>query len=597
MLPFAKGENPVGQIADLPGFSPDFTVTKKPTGVRRKRPTAGTFAGLGAAVSGYIKRPVVLVGLAAAGVAAVVLFAVVVTVRTPEGTLVVESDDPNVQVAVKQGSALVEVVDARSGWKLSLKSGQYELAPQGSANRFQLDRDSVTVRRGEVVTVKVTLKRDSENSNPKSQVSDSKPQIPSPPDISHPSVPPPAVAEVLAELKQFRDDNADYLKLHNRGADGGIKAELNTVISQLEAATVNGDLRADKKDEVKSKAQVVESHLDTLLANKDKTGSSNNIANRKLAEIFRKLDLSLGVASATKTPPAVAPPGKRPSEEPPNTALATGPARAVAPFNAPKAKEHQAAWAKHLGVPVVETNSIGMKLVLIPPGEFMMGSPTALIEEELQLHHGDPWYTRFLQAEVPQHRVRVNNPYRLAATDVTQEEYQRVMGSNPSKFQDPRKPVEHVSWDDAVEFCGRLSELAGEKAAKRRYALPTEAQWEYACRAGTTTRWYSGDEVAGLDQVAWFGKNAGGMTHAVGQKAPNAWGLYDMHGNVWQWCQDSFDKGYYTRRLPMIRVDLPEARIMCFAAVTNGLGRYTAGRRSAESTSGPPTVSSAFASR
>ena len=159
--------------------------------------------------------------------------------------------------------------------------------------------------------------------------------------------------------------------------------------------------------------------------------------------------------------------------------------KSIAPFNEKTAKQHQARWAKHLGVPVVQTNSIGMKLALIPPGKFDMGSPKELIEEEMRLHRDDSWYVDRLPGEGPQHRVRITKPYWLGVTQVTQEEYQRVMGSNPSKFQgDPKRPVEQVSWDDAVEFCRRLSELPGEKAAKRRYHLPTEAQWEYACRAG-----------------------------------------------------------------------------------------------------------------
>ncbi|MGA2063425.1 MAG: SUMF1/EgtB/PvdO family nonheme iron enzyme [Thermoguttaceae bacterium] len=251
------------------------------------------------------------------------------------------------------------------------------------------------------------------------------------------------------------------------------------------------------------------------------------------------------------------------------------PPLAVAPCDEATAREHQARWAKYLHAPVVQSNSIGMKLVLIPPGEFAMGSSKELIEGEMRLHGGDSreekWYRNNLPGEGPQHRVRITKPFWLGATPVTQGEYERVTGSNPSKFpmpppiskpsvpeyervtgsnpskfqRDPQRPVEQVSWDDAVEFCRKLSALPGEKAAKRRYGLPTEAQWEYACRAGTTTRWYAGDNEAGLFDVAWFNTNSGGQTHPVGGKKPNAWGLYDMHGSVWEWCRDWYDKEYY----------------------------------------------------
>jgi formylglycine-generating enzyme required for sulfatase activity len=228
--------------------------------------------------------------------------------------------------------------------------------------------------------------------------------------------------------------------------------------------------------------------------------------------------------------------------------LHAGPPPAVAPLDAKQAKSIQARWARHLKVPVVQSNSIGMKLVLIPPGEFDMGSPKELIDEELKAHGDDGWYKAHLVSEGPQHRVRITKPYWLGATDVTQEEYRRVMGGNPSQFQgDPKRPVEQVSWDEAVEFCRRLSELPREKAAKRRYGLPTDAQWEYACRAGTTTHRYSGDDEAGLVDVAWFDKNEGGTTHPVEQKRPNAWGLYDMYGNVWEWCRDWQDMSYYAK--------------------------------------------------
>jgi formylglycine-generating enzyme required for sulfatase activity len=160
---------------------------------------------------------------------------------------------------------------------------------------------------------------------------------------------------------------------------------------------------------------------------------------------------------------------------------------------------------------------------------------------------------------------------------VTQAEYEKMMGVNPSAFTEKqmdasafkpplsdaevksrpvdrktvvgkdtsRHPVETVSWDDAMEFCRRLSAMPAEQAARRVYRLPTEAEWEYACRAGTATRWYCGDDEVGLQECAWFNKNAGRMTHPVGQKRPNAWGLYDMQGNVSQWCADLHTKDYY----------------------------------------------------
>jgi formylglycine-generating enzyme required for sulfatase activity len=247
----------------------------------------------------------------------------------------------------------------------------------------------------------------------------------------------------------------------------------------------------------------------------------------------------------------------------------SSPPPAVAPFDANKAKEHQEAWAKHLGVPVELTNSIGMKLVLIPPGEFMMGSPKELIEEELKAHSDDPWYKGHLPGEGPRHRVRITKPFYLGAYEVTQEEYQRVMGNNPSEFsatgqhkdkvtgQDTKRfPVEMVSWDDAVDFCRKLSNLPEEKVAGRTYRLPSEAQWEYACRAGSTGRYSFSSGRSGipkeyeeheLSEFGWFNGNSDGMSHAVGGKRPSAWGLYDMHGNVWEWCQDWYDKDYYAK--------------------------------------------------
>ena len=171
------------------------------------------------------------------------------------------------------------------------------------------------------------------------------------------------------------------------------------------------------------------------------------------------------------------------------------------------------------------TNSIGMKLRLIPAGEFMMGSPGTESGRE---------------DDETQHRVSITKPFYLGVTEVTQEQYQKVMGTNPSYFKGPQNPVETVSWADAVEFCRKLSAMPAEKTAGHVYRLPTEAEWEYACRAGTTTAYSFGDDASRLGDYGWFGGNSDSKTHQVGEKKPNAWGLYDMHGGVYEWCQDRY---------------------------------------------------------
>jgi formylglycine-generating enzyme required for sulfatase activity len=235
--------------------------------------------------------------------------------------------------------------------------------------------------------------------------------------------------------------------------------------------------------------------------------------------------------------------------EPPATGSSSGkpPAPAVAPFADKAAKMYQKLWAKHLHVPSMQVNSIGMKLVLIPPGEFDMGSPKSFVQSEQHRSETPDFYRARLPGEMPNHHVRITKPFWIGASEVTQDEYQRVMGDNPSRFQGPNRPVEQVTWDLAAEFCKKLSSLPGENAAGRQYALPTEAQWEYACRAGDPgprcfSNWTrpmpASLEEKMLADYAWFDVDAGGQTHPVGQARPNGWGLYDVHGNVWEWCSD-----------------------------------------------------------
>ena len=170
-------------------------------------------------------------------------------------------------------------------------------------------------------------------------------------------------------------------------------------------------------------------------------------------------------------------------------------------------------------------NSIGMKFKLIPAGTFKMGSDFAKPQ---------PFLTHFESI----HQVKHTRSFLLGSYEVTQDQYRRVMGENPSEYRGLQNPVERVSWDDAVEFCHKLSELPEEKAAGNVYRLPTEAEWEYACRAGTETEYCFGSDISQLGDYAWSSGNSGDQPHPVGQKKPNAWGMYDMHGNVSEWCQD-----------------------------------------------------------
>lgn len=224
------------------------------------------------------------------------------------------------------------------------------------------------------------------------------------------------------------------------------------------------------------------------------------------------------------------------------------PPLAVAPFDAQRAAQHQQAWAKHLNVPVEETNPIGMRMRLIPPGEFLMGTTEEAIQAETQmsLMQADRSFQDRLGTESPQHRVRVTRPFWMSATEVTQDQYFRVMGVNPSRSQAPNLPVVRVTWLEAAEFCRRLTQASGKKLGGRVYRLATEAEWEYVCRAGSATRYHFGDEDGSLAEYGWFRFNSNRRAQPVATRRPNPWGLFDMHGNVAEWVVDWYSRSYYS---------------------------------------------------
>ena len=188
------------------------------------------------------------------------------------------------------------------------------------------------------------------------------------------------------------------------------------------------------------------------------------------------------------------------------------------------------------GTPTTISTKSGIEMVLIPGGEFVMGDDQGEDDEQ------------------PLCCVQIG-PFYMDVCEVTQESFQTMMGRNPSKWVDTARPVDRMSWYAALQYCNMRSTREGLKPcydletlqcdfAAGGYRLPTEAEWEYACRAGTTTRYSFGDDVGALGDCAWFKKNSDGTTHPVKQKRPNPWGLYDMHGNVAEWCNDFYAESY-----------------------------------------------------
>ena len=293
-----------------------------------------------------------------------------------------------------------------------------------------------------------------------------------------------------------------------------------------------------------------------------------------------------------------------------------------------------------MGIAIERKNSVGMQMVLIPPGAFMMGSTQEQAKigrraADSRKNSSSDTDENAVGQEVPQHHVIIGRPFLLAATEVTVAQFTQFVeateyvtdaehsnaagpkkGKNsvratldwrhPGRVETGDSPVTQVTWRDAVHFCNWLSEYEKRKpcytkdanhnwillAAGDGYVLPTEAEWEFACRAGTTTQFSFGDAAAHLEDYGWYGKNSSGRPRPVGLKRPNPFGLYDMHGNVMEWCHDWYGVDYYANSPPVnpFGPDSGSTRV----ARVEGLGpthkRTPAARRLALSTGAATTI-------
>lgn len=354
--------------------------------------------------------------------------------------------------------------------------------------------------------------------------------------------------------------------------DGLIRVEIDD--PQIEVAIKGTDIVLKQADQGKD-VKVSPGEKTLVIQRGDFEFETDKLILKKGTTVTVRVEL-LADQIAVKQGDQVLGQAKLPAKPPVASAVAGGwhgwpadvPKPAIAPFDAAQAKKHQEEWAAYLKVPVEYTNSIGMKFRLIPPGEFMMGSTKEEIEEAIpSAHPTDKWFRAYMASEAPQHKVILTKPIYLSTYEVTQHQYQSLIGKNPSFFaasgaeakwvekvagvDTSEHPVEGVSWIEANELAQKLNERDSLSVG---YRLPTEAEWEFACRAGSTGRFWYGENHQELTKTAWHVVNSGSQTHVVGKLTANPLGLCDMHGNVWEWVQDGWSPQFYeeTSRVPAI---------------------------------------------
>lgn len=266
----------------------------------------------------------------------------------------------------------------------------------------------------------------------------------------------------------------------------------------------------------------------------------------------------------------------------------SAPPFATVPMTADEIRSLQQQWGDYLGLPVEFKNSVGISFVLVPPGDFRMGGTESQLEAGVGVvNRDDAHWVSCYESASPQHDVRLTRPYYISRYEITQQEFDAVMQLNPSwhaatgkeaYYRDQVKgmdtaqhPVEGVSWLDCVAFCNRLNELENKPLSYQAqdntgrpdfktlfnsgYRLPTEAEWEMACRAGTDSRFWTGDSPIAPEHAGWHGKVHGSRSHRVGEIDANALGVHDMCHNIWEWVDDCFGPEYYRDRCNQVTYD------------------------------------------
>ena len=271
-----------------------------------------------------------------------------------------------------------------------------------------------------------------------------------------------------------------------------------------------------------------------------------------------------GQNKGNQLPPNATPVASNRRDGPSQTSLPA----ASSPFDAEQAKAYQESWARHLGVPVEFTDRLGFTFRLIPPGDFLMGTSDEGIHARMEHVEDDEWWKACLLSEAPQHHVAITKPFYLSTTEVTQNQFESIMSWNPSRFAPENNadlagestlkcPVEHITWTETQEFIDRLNSRAGashNETSRSFYRLPTEAEWEFACRGGTTTTFWTGDDAELLKEKENFGNRFDRIMN-VGALAANPFGLYDMSGNVHEYVQDRWDARHYIALNGAVTID------------------------------------------